>query len=158
MSKLPVVVGLNSIEKPGVPPEHALIAAGAMAPVAHAMTTQRLAQKQAARALSNGALTLGLAMRLWDPVVWSEWMQLQAAVVKRLQMQAQDWKQGCAILAEDYAQIRQANTMSKLMEKQCNLMSQSALLMTNQATNFVALLENIDVDYGYWASQKVGRA
>ena len=48
--------------------------------------------------------------------------------------------------------------MSKFMEKQCNLMSQSALLMTNQATNFVALMENIDVDYGYWASQKVGRA
>ncbi|WP_395408134.1 hypothetical protein ACHMW6_16435 [Pseudoduganella sp. UC29_106] len=158
MSKLPVVVGLNSIDKPGVPAEHALFAAGAMAPVAHAMATQRLAQKQAARALSNGALTMGLAMRLWDPVVWNEWMQLQAAVVKRLQMQAQDWKQGCAILAEDYAQIRQANTMSKLMEKHCNLMSQSAVLLTNQATNLVALMENIDVDYGYWASQKVGRA
>lgn len=154
MSKLPISVGLKSTDKPGVPAEPAAIATNAVAPLAHAMTTQRLTQKHAARMVHNSTLSLGLATRLWDPVVWNEWMQLQAAVVQRLQLQNLNWRKGCAILADDYAQLRQANTMSKLMEKQCNLMSQSAQLLTSQATNFVALLENIDVDYGYWASQK----
>lgn len=155
MSKLPIAVGLKSIDKSGAPAEHEALAAGAVAPLTHAMTTQRLAQKQGVRMLHNGVLTVGLATRLWDPLVWKEWMQLQAAVVERLQEQTMDWRKGCAILAGDYAQLRQANTMSKLLEKQCNLMQQSVLLMSTQATNFVALLENIDVDYGYWASQKL---
>jgi hypothetical protein len=156
MSKLPVPVGLKSIDNPGVPAEHEALAAGAAAPLAHAMTTQRLAQKHAARLANNGVLSLALTTRFWDPTVWNEWMQLQMAIVQRLQMQGLDWRKGCAILVDDYAQLRQANTMSKLLEKQGNLMSQSTQLLTNQATNFMALLENIDVDYGYWASQKLG--
>jgi hypothetical protein len=155
MSKLPVPVGAKSIDKPGQPATHAVVAAGAAAPLAHAVTTQRLTQKQAVHAAQNGALSMMLMTRFWDPTVWSEWTQLQAAVWQRLQKQNQDWRQGCEILVQDYAQLKQANTMSKLLEKQCNLMTQSAQLLTNQSTNFVALLENIDVDYGYWASQKL---
>ena len=150
MSKLPVPVGMNSIDKPAGSVAHV-----AAAPMAHAMTTQRLAQKHLSQAAQNGVLSVALASHFWDPTVWSEIMQLQTAIWQRLQKQHQDWQKGCNILAADYAQIKQANTMSKLLEKQCNLMSQSALLLTSQGTNFVALLENIDVDYGYWASQKL---
>jgi hypothetical protein len=141
---------MKSIDKPAVPAEHL-----AVAPLAHAMTTQRLAQKRVAQVAQNGVFSVALATHFWDPTIWSDLLQLQTAIWLRLQKQNQDWQKGCKILAADYAQIKQANTMSKLLEKQCNLMSQSALLLTNQGTNFVALLENIDVDYGYWASQKL---
>jgi len=90
-----------------------------------------------------------------DPQIWSDLLQLQAAVMQRLQQQNRAWLKGCAILMEDYAQIKQANTMSKLVEKQYNLMAQWSLLIGNQATNMIGLQENIEVDYGYWASQKL---
>lgn len=154
MTQLPVAVGSNSHDHPDLAAESEAIASSALTSVAHALTTQRLAKKYAASMANNGALSLTLATRLWDPEVWSESMQLQAAILRRLHAQGQDWRTGCTILLQDYGQLRQANTMSKLVEKQCNLSSQFAQLLTNQATNFLALLENIDVDYGYWASQK----
>jgi hypothetical protein len=151
MSKLPVSVGLNSIDKPGVP---ALRDSRAIAPLAVSMKAGTLAQRQASRMLHNSVLSAGLASRFGDPQVWSEWLQLQAAVMQRLHQQNLDWRQGCAILAEDYALIRHANTMSKMVEKQGNFFSQWTLLLTNQATSLFELMENIHVDYGYWASQK----
>jgi hypothetical protein len=143
---------LKSIDKPGVP---ALRDSRAIAPLAVSMKAGTLAQRQASRMLHNGVLSAGLASRFGDPQVWSEWLQLQAAVMQRLHQQNLDWRQGCAILAEDYALIRHANTMSKMAEKQGNFFSQWTLLLTNQATSLFELMENIHVDYGYWASQKV---
>ncbi|WP_426344758.1 hypothetical protein ACN9MU_14240 [Pseudoduganella sp. R-32] len=151
MSKLPVSVGLKSIDKPGVP---ALRDSRAIAPLAVSIKAGTLAQRQASRMLHNSVLSAGLASRFGDPQVWSEWLQLQAAVMQRLHQQNLDWRQGCAILAEDYALIRHANTMSKMVEKQGNFFSQWTLLLTNQATSLFELMENIHVDYGYWASQK----
>jgi hypothetical protein len=152
---MPVTIGQRALTKPNVPALPEIAAREATATVAHAMTTNSLMNKYTARALNNGMLTAGLATHLMDPQVWNESLQLQAAVVQRLQEQHQDWLKGCAILIEDYAQVRQANTMSKLVEKQCNLMTQWSQLLTIQATNLMGLMENIEVDYGYWASQKL---
>lgn len=155
MSKLPISVGLKSGDKPDVPTLVEPLAPKVLAPIGHAATTTRLMQKQSARQFHNYMLTTGLSVRLTDPTVWSEWIQLQAAVAQRLQKQNQDLRKGFAILVDDYSQLKQANTMSKLMEKQCNLVSQWGALMGSQATNLMELLENVQVDYGYWASQKL---
>ncbi|USX27867.1 hypothetical protein NHH73_06150 [Oxalobacteraceae bacterium OTU3CINTB1] len=154
MTQFPVSVGSKTGAAPDCAAESEALASSALTSVAHVLTTHRLAKKYAASMANNGALSLSLATRLWDPEVWNESMQLQAAILRRLQAQGQNWRTGCTVLLEDYGQLRQANTMSKLLEKQCNLSSQFAQLLGNQATDFVALLENIDVDYGYWASQK----
>jgi len=132
-----------------------MAAKAAPATFGHAMTAYTLMNNHTARLLKNQVVTAGLATRLMDPQIWGESQQLQSAVVQRLQQQNQDWLKGCAILMQDYAQIKQANTMTKLIEKQCNLMLQWNLLLTNQATNLLGLMENIEVDYGYWASQKL---
>ena len=158
MSKLPVSVGMKTIDKPGVPAVREAVAARALAPLENSMKAHSLVQRQAARMLHNGVLSAGLASRFADPQVWSEWVQLQAAVMQRLHQQNLEWRKGCAILAEDFALIRHANTMSKMAEKQGNFFSQWTLLLTNQATSLFELMENIHVDYGYWASQKTGSA
>lgn len=157
MSKLPVSVGMKNIDKPGVSPLREPAAARALAPLANTMKANVLVQRQAARVLHNSVLSAGLAGRLSDPQVWSEWGQLQAAVMQRLHQQNLAWRDGCAILAEDFALIRHANTISKMAEKQGNFFSQWTTLLTNQATSLFELMENIHVDYGYWASQKVPR-
>jgi predicted phage tail protein len=154
MNQLSTRAGLIAYNQPDVGAESEAIASSAASSVAHAATAQKLTQRYAASMANNGALSLALAGRLWDPTVWSESLQMEAAIARRLHGQGLDFRKGCTVLLEDYGQLRQANTMSKLVEKQCNLMAQFGQLMTSQATNFVALLENIDVDYGYWASQK----
>jgi hypothetical protein len=156
MSKLPVSVSLKPSYHPDGPAWPVVFTTSAPTPLTHALTIERLLQKQAARMVHNGLLTAGLTARLGDPQVWGEWMQLQSAVAQRLRRQQQNLGKGCAVLAEDYSQLRHANTMSKLMEKQFNLVSQWNALIGSQATNLIELLENIQVDYGYWASQKVG--
>jgi hypothetical protein len=154
MSIFPFAVDLKSNEQPNLAAEAGALASSATTHLAQALTTQRLTQKYATSMANNSALSLTLATRLWDPTVWSEAMQLEAAILRRLHTQGLNWRKGCTILLEDYEQLRQANTMSKLMEKQGNLISQFSQLLTSQTTDFIALLENIDVDYGYWASQK----
>ena len=69
-----------------------------------------------------------------------------------MQQQQQRWAQGCASLMQDYARIPQANTVSKLVEKQYNLMAQWMQLLGDSTTGFINLMENIEVAYGYWAS------
>ncbi|HYD80533.1 MAG TPA: hypothetical protein VEC06_12055 [Paucimonas sp.] len=155
MSRLPVTIGRRSLARHDIPEFHEMTAKKAAAPLAHAVTTHTLLHKHSARAFHNGVLTAALTTHLMDPQIWNESLQLQAAVMQRLQDQYRDWLKGCAILMDDYSQLRQANTMSKLVEKQCNLVTQWSQLVTVQATNLVGLMENIEVDYGYWVSQKL---
>ena len=98
MTKFPVSVGSKTSAAPDVAAESEALAASALTSVAHALTTHRLAKKYAASMANNGALSLNLATRLWDPEVWSESMQLQSAIVRRLQLQGQDWRAGCTLL------------------------------------------------------------
>jgi hypothetical protein len=158
MSKLPTSAGLKYVDKPAVPALHETFVHHTLAPVANVMSAGVALQRHTARAFHNGVLTTGLAVHWMDPQVWGEWMQLQAAVVQRLQKQTQDFGKGCAILASDYRQLKQSNTMSKLVEKQCNLLSQCGQLLSSQLTNLVTLAENINVDYSYWVRQKLPAA
>lgn len=75
---------------------------------------------------------------------------MQSAILNCLQQCG--WMGGCAILMQDCAQIRQASMVSKLVEKQYNPVTQWNQLLGDQATNLMGLQENIQVDYGYWAS------
>jgi hypothetical protein len=64
---------------------------------------------------------------------------------------AGDWK----AWIEYSEQIKGANTMSKLAEREGNIGAQLAQLLSNQATDLVGLQENIHVDYSYWIHQKL---
>jgi hypothetical protein len=123
--------------------------------VRHAQTASTLLTRGAARAFGNGLATAGLAPHLLNPQTWDELLQLQGAVVRRLQQQNQDWLNGCAALAREYDRLKGANTISKLAEQQFNLVAQWGKLVSDQATSLIELQENISVDYGYWASQKL---
>ena len=54
----------------------------------------------------------------------------------------------------DYAdRIKGANTMSKLVEMESNILAQAAELLGTQITSLVTLQENIEVDYTYLMKQ-----
>jgi hypothetical protein len=105
--------------------------------------------------MRNCMSTVQLMPQLAQPDTLNELLQMQSAVMRRLQQQNQAWIEGCAALVHDYAQIKQANTMTKLLEQQFNLFANFGQLMNAQITGLVGLQENVEVDFGYWAHQKL---
>ncbi len=93
-----------------------------------------------------------------DAQTWEELLSMQAAVWQRLQQQQADWVAGCQALVHDYAQLKQANTLSKFVEQEYNAMAQLGALISAQAASLGGLMENLQVDLGYWVTQKQGSA
>ncbi|ABM40180.1 hypothetical protein [Polaromonas naphthalenivorans] len=124
------------------------------APLRHVQTIVNLSNQWAARNANNSAISAGLLPHAMDADTWKELLAMQAAVLQRLQDQQKSWVAGVTSLAQDYAQIKQAKTMSKYAEQQFNLIAQFGQLVSAQATALMGLQENIQVDYGYWAAQK----
>lgn len=85
---------------------------------------------------------------------WREVGQIHAAINERLHQQQRAWSQGLDQIFVEYVQLRQANTLSKLVEQEYNIGMQLGTLWFNQVINLTALAENIQVDLAYWLSQK----
>ncbi|HSV34732.1 MAG TPA: hypothetical protein VLI46_04205 [Ramlibacter sp.] len=130
-------------------------AAAQPAPLRHLNTFSALLAQSATRVAGNGAASAALLPKATDFETWKELSAMQGAIFKRLLQQHQDWLQGLAKLGQEYSQIKRANTLSEHAEQQFNLMAQFGDLMKAQATNLLTLQDNIEVNYGYWVSQKV---
>jgi hypothetical protein len=89
-----------------------------------------------------------------DADAWQQLQAIQAAVLQRWQKYQEGWFEGFAALAQEYAQSRHANTLSKYIEQEYNLVAQFNALVADQASKLAGLLENIQVDYGYWMAQQ----
>lgn len=122
------------------------------APLPHTQTFQVLMGQWTGRstktAVAAALLPLGFRVDLW-----LELAQMQATVLRRLQEQQQAWVSGCTGLAQEYQQGKRANTMSRLLEQQGNLVVQFGLLLNKQATDLAGLQQKTDVDDGYRASK-----
>lgn len=122
----------------------------------HALTLHTLMSGWLTRAANSGIAAVKLNPFAANPQTWGELLQLQGAVMQQLQQQQQDWLRGWAAWTQEAAQIKHVNTMSKLVEQEFNLVAQFVQLLSEQATNFVNLQENIEVNYSYWVSEELG--
>lgn len=104
--------------------------------------------------VGNQVSTAALLPHLWGIDAWHELLAIQQAVLKRCQQQQQDWVDGCAGVAQEYGQLKLANTLSKFIEQEYNVVAQFNALVVKQAASWAGLLENIQVDYAYWIAQK----
>jgi hypothetical protein len=135
-------------------PVHAHVMGTPMSRVNH---MQNLCAQLMSRSLGN---QLGASHVLGggDAEVWKELGDIHAAVVHRLQQQQETWQQGLSGVWQEYMQLRQVNTLSKLVEQEYNVGMQLSALCISQAVNLTALFENIQIDMGYWLAQKQGAA
>ena len=120
-----------------------------------ALKFQSLMSDWIARAVSTRIDTAQLLALGTDRSTWVELLHLQEAFARRLIQQNQDWLQGWADLFHQREQLTSANTMSKYMEQEFNLVGQLGQLVGDQATNFIALLENAHVSFSYWIHEKL---
>lgn len=86
--------------------------------------------------------------------LWEEISQMQQAVYKRMQEQQDEWLQGMCSIFTEYSEMKKANTLSKLVEQECNMLNQLASLSTSQLTAWVGMMENIQIGYAWWLNQK----
>jgi len=113
----------------------------------------------AARAAGTGFATAALLPWRIDPQswprIWPELWQMQQAVWRR-QSQLQDsWMQGWIAWTNEFTQFRGANTMAKLVEQEFDLVAQLQELVSGQTTDVVSLLENLEINYAFWVSEKL---
>jgi len=111
----------------------------------------------AARSSHNAMLGVALlptsAMQLQ---ALQELMQLQQASQQQAQRLLQQWLRRWATLWQDHRQQRPPNTLSKWLDEHFNLVAQSLDLLGQQASELANLEENIGVNFGYWAQQRLG--
>jgi hypothetical protein len=125
------------------------------ASVHHTLKGFNLLSSWAARSASNQIATAKLLASGIDAQTWNELLQMQEAVWRRQWQLSEDWIRGWTAWTQEFAQIKGANTMSKLVEQEFNMVARLGQLLSDQATDLVALRENIEVDYAYWVNEKV---
>ena len=120
-----------------------------------AMRAVALHNDWAARAMGNASATAQVFALGIDAESMGELLQMQQAAWRRLMDLQSGWMQEWKLWIAYADQIKGANTMSKLAERENNIVAQLTQILGNQATDLVGLQENIHVDYSYWINQKL---
>lgn len=123
--------------------------------VEHLLKRYSLLSRQLAQSAHNGWTSAALLPFSTGPQTWQELFQLQQVVLQQVEQLHQGWLSGWTAWLGEFAQLKRVNTMSKLVEQEFNLAAQFVLLLQGQATDWTSLQENIEVNYGYWLSEKL---
>jgi hypothetical protein len=124
-------------------------------PLVRAQKLQWLLQQMAWRGAGvQAAAAATLPWHAGDAATWQEWWALQTAVAERLQAQQQAWVDGCTALWQDYTQLGRANTVAKAMDQEFGIAARFGALVKDQVADFAELMENAQVNWAYWLSQK----
>ena len=126
-----------------------------LVPLARAWSLQSLASHLAVNQSTQVAQAVtALPVLATDPAAAQEAAAMGEAVARQwLSLHAQ-WLDGLAELGQEMGQFRHANTVSKYVDQEVNLVQQSLALVSNQATATVRLLENIQVSVGWWLTRR----
>ena len=130
-------------------------AAPVVQPLLRAQKLQGLLQQMTWR--GAGVQVAAAATLPWhagDAATWQELWALQTAVAERLQAQQQAWVDGCTALWQDYTQLGRANTVAKVMDQEFGIAARFGALVKDQVADFAELMENAQVNWAYWLSQK----
>ena len=121
----------------------------------HALKASVLQSDWTARALANATATAQVFSMGIDAESWQELLELQQAALQRLWTLQAGWARDWKSWIQYAEQVKGANTMSKLAEREGNIVAQFTQLLSNQATDLVGLQENVHVDYSYWITEKL---
>jgi len=121
----------------------------------HALKARALQSNRTMRATGSAVATAQLFALGMDGTEWEELFQLHTAAWARLRALQEGWAEDWKNWWRYAEQLKGANTMAKLAERECNISAQLVSLLGAQATSLVGLQENIEVDYFYWVQQRL---
>lgn len=129
-----------------------------MVPLARAVAfgklVQHVASTQPVQALQ---MTAALPALVSDPTVVQEAAALSAAMTRQWMSLHAAWIDGLAEIGREMAEVREANTVSKFVDQEVNLVQQGFALVSSQTTATIRLLENFQVNVAWWARRHVER-
>ena len=127
-------------------------------PASHALKMHELGGQLTHTTVKNQIATFNLFLfSPPDPRIWQDILAMQQAVLKRIDQLQVEWTNGCNEILEEYSQIKNANTLSKLLEREYNVVAQTSDLTASQITGWVGLIENFQVSYSWWLNQQQDR-
>jgi hypothetical protein len=127
----------------------------AAAPIQHASSNARVQTDRAARAVSTAIGTARLAATGLDAATLDELLAFRDAVLARYRTLGTAWSNDWANWYDYVSNIKGTNTMSKLAEKESNILCQFAQMIGTHMRDLVTLQENVEVNYAYWLTQKL---
>lgn len=124
---------------------------GAGAPLQRSVLANELASTCAANAVG----TVQLLAEGPDSDTIGEIYAMQAAFIRQLWTIEQEWRAGWLQICQGAVSLRKANTLSKVVEQDYNLVGQAGDLMINAVTSTASLIESATVGYSYWLTNKI---
>ncbi len=106
----------------------------------------------ASRHQHNLGASLAMLPALAHTDTWLSLAQLQAASLQKLIAQQDSWLAQWQGWLHTAGQLSHANTVSKLLEQEMNLALRAVQIVGQQAVDLASLQENLEINYGYWAS------
>lgn len=118
-------------------------------------TAHQLATNRAAQWLNLGTALPAAAL---DARTASEGLALASAATQAwLSWQAR-WLEGLTELATQMCEVRQANTLSKLVDQELDTVQQALALAGAQASAAMQLAENLNISLAWWVQQRAEAA
>jgi hypothetical protein len=111
-----------------------------------------------AQTASSGVDTAKLLTTRFDATTVADLLDIQKALIKRFGELNQNWRSGLTAWGQQCLEIKAANTLSKVVEQECNLVGQLGTLVTKQISDVTSLLESTQVGYAYWLSERLKEA
>lgn len=125
-----------------------------LAPLARALAPQQLAwhqaTNQAAQALQLAGNLPGFFLR---GDAWSDCAALAAAVVRQNQALWTQWIEALTDLGQKAGEVPQANTASKYLAHETDLLQQAMQVLGSQATAMARSFENLQINAAWLVSQ-----
>ena len=139
---------LPSMEQPRRAPLPWLPAARAMSAL---LLAQHVASSQSAQAADVGTALPYLGA---DGSAAPQALAFGAAVLQQCASLQAQWLEGLAELGREMGEVRAANTLSKYVDHEMDLIQQSVALVADQLTATARLMENIQVNAAWLLSQR----
>ncbi|MCB1894647.1 MAG: hypothetical protein H6945_16950 [Zoogloeaceae bacterium] len=126
-------------------------------PMQHASAFHELLGRAAQRQfqIQQATLTAMLSPRP-DFSLIAETIQMQQAALARIATVQTESIRKIAELTAGATGIRKANTLSKLVDQEYDLVSGFGAILAEQTTAMVELLESLQIGYGYLVAQRLG--
>ena len=119
----------------------------------HAQKARAILSDRAVRLADTTSTTAQVLLSGRGAEAMKETRDLQRAAWRRYAALQKNWAAQWAGWFDYADRIKGANTMSKLVEMESNILAQAAELLGTQITSLVTLQENIEVDYTYLMKQ-----
>ena len=126
------------------------------APMAVMLKRQKQRQAFWATQFDLGRRTASLMMKpnLNLAEIGQDMLAMQSAIMNQANTLSQAYLTGLQNIQQEFVELQHVNTLTKMADQEAGIAGQALALNKSQMTSWLQLMENIQVNYGYWLQQQ----